>query len=316
MLSVRLVPILLLAASILLASCQRGSRDVGVGEEGDLRIGQVEVTETTSRGVNPGNRTLVIDGFNGDIELTGTDGANAQLEFTKRARGRNDSAAREALADVTVDESGTDDAYIFQLRADRTDRSAVDVRGSVPVGTPLRINLSNGTVSLSAVDGPIDVDVANGTVRIGGTSRDVTVDLSNGDIWLGTRMIQPDGRIRLETANGTVTMRMPGSASAQVDARTSVGAVRVSGLDFANRRLQQEGAGSRFSGQIGGGNARIELRVQNGRITLEEGQTLALERMNGEALPPVEEPLMDEMPEQDADGLERDTLVVDTNAVN
>jgi hypothetical protein len=292
-----LLSISILASLVLLTSCQRGSRDVYEGEDGELVIGQAEVSETTARGVNPGNRTLVIAGFNGVVELSGTDDATAQLEFTTRARGRNDSAARETLAGISIDESGAEDAYRFDLTSQHRDRSSVDVRGTVPVNTPLRIEMAHGVISVSGADGPVEIAVSNGTVRVGGTSRDVSVEVSNGDIEVGTRMIQPDGSIRLETANGDVTLRMPASSSVRVDARTSVGTVHVAGLDFASRRLQREVAGASFSGQLGGGNARVDVRVQNGVIRLLEGQTLSLEGL--------------QLPQGPFDAFDADTLDVD-----
>lgn len=302
----RFYPVLVLGLIVLLSGCRSGTRDIGEGEDGELLIGQAEVSETTTRGVNPGTRTLVITGFNGNIELTGSDGDTAQLEFTKRARGRNDGAARETLGEIDIEESGGDDAYRFDLTARQTDRSAVDVRGTVPVGTPLRIEMTNGSVAISAADGPIDIDMRNGTVRIGGTTRDVTARVGNGDIDLGTRMVDPNGSIRLEASNGNVSLRMPASASTRVDARTTVGTVRVSGLEFSSRRLQREGAGSSFSGQLGGGNARVEIRVQNGMITLSEGQTHSLDGMQAP---------MYQTPEMDP-GLEPDTVIVDTARVD
>jgi hypothetical protein len=285
--SLRLVSLTAIGCLILLSSCQRGSRDIGEGDDGELFEGQVEVTETTSRGVDPGNRTLVIEGFNGRIQLSGTDGYTAQLEFTKRGRGRNDSAAQDALAGINVDEQGGDDAYRFNLTSDHQSRSSVDVRGTVPVATPIRIELANGSVSISAADGPIEVDIQNGTVQIGGTSRSVRVRASNGDIEVAVRMVQPDGTINLETSNGNVGFRMPGSSSARVDARTSVGSVIVEGLDFANRRLDRQAAGAAFSGALGGGNARVDIRVQNGVIRLSEGQTIDLPGISAPEQRPV-----------------------------
>lgn len=314
MANLKLVTLTAIGCLVFLSACRSGSRDIGEGEDGELFIGQVEVTETTSRGVNPGNRTLVIEGFNGRVQLSGANSETAQLEFTKRGRGRNDATAQDALAGITVDEQGGDDAYLFSLSAEHQNRASVDVIGTVPVSTPVRIELANGSISISAADGPIDVEIQNGMIQIGGTSRSVRAHAANGDIEVGVRMVQPDGSINLETSNGNVTLRMPGSSSVRVDARTSVGSVNVDGLDFANRRLDRQVAGASFTGSLGGGNARVDIRVRNGVIRLSEGQTIDLPGISGPAPQPIPQDTSAAVPMEETPLEETppDTTVADT----
>lgn len=261
---------------MLLAACQTEDRSIGVSDDGEMVIGQTEVDETVVRGVNPGNRTLVLSGFTGNVQITGSGDANARLEFIKRARASDATGARRVLGDVHIDESGTDDSYVFTMTSDRPAQSAVDVRGTVPTGTPIRVTMESGSIELSAVDGPLEIANEHGSVRVAGVGRPVTIETRNGDVELGMRLVPSDGSISVTTHNGDITLALPASASAQLEARTSAGAIRTTGLSYTNRRLQQTGAGARFTSQLGQGNASIELRTENGSITIQEGRIMTL----------------------------------------
>lgn len=265
-----------LALLFLVSACRSDDDSLGEDAEGALVIGQAEVQESMTRGVNPGNRTLVLIGFKGNIQLSGSDAQTAQLTFVQRARGRDDAAARETLTGVRVDESGSDDAYTFTMESDDPERTAVDVRGTVPVGSRIRIELESGRVELSAIDGPMAVQNQNGGIRIAGISQPADVATVNGDVEVGMQFMPSDGSVSISTQNGNIVFTAPADASARVEASTSTGSIRVEGLSFSSRRLDRQTVGARFRGQIGEGNAEVNLTTQNGDITLREGRVLTL----------------------------------------
>lgn len=278
MLTPTFIPVHCLAAAVsllLLAACQ-GESDVGQTEEGDLVLGRSQVQETVRRGVVPGERRLVIDGFNGQIRLDGTQEQTASLRFIKSARGEDDGAARERLQEITIEESGAEEEYVYRTTSDAPERTSVDVRGEVPQRTRLRVGLQSGTVALSGIDGPLDVNHSNGTVRVAGASENVNVETNNGAVEVGMRRVPPEAQVRLQTNNGDITLTLPAGTSARVEARTESGQISVEGLNFDSRQLEPEGAGARFTGRLGDGNAEITLRTQNGSITLREGTSRTL----------------------------------------
>lgn len=286
---------------IFLSACRTEDSGIGESDEGQLVIGQSEVEETTVRGVNPGTRMLVLTGFTGNIRLSGTNDQNARLEFTKRARAADDTGARRLLGDVHIDESGGDEAYTFTLRSERPERTAIDVNGTVPAGTPLRITTESGTIELSGLDGPLDIENQHGSIRVAGTGRPVSIATRNGDIELGMRLVPPDGTVSVSTSNGDITLALPAAASAQLEARTEAGGIAVTGLSFTTRRLTQTGAGARFTGQIGQGNATINLQTENGSITIQEGRIMTL-------------PASDTLVGTPSDAIEGDTTLDETLA--
>ena len=264
-----LLPAALLSLTLLTA-CQERT-EVSQTEEGRLVLGAAESEEVIERGVNPGARTLVLEGFNGNIELTGTDASTASLRFVKRGRGSDNEHARERLSDITIDETGDDQAYHYSMESSDPAMTSVDVVGTVPRGTPVRIQLQSGSVSLSGVQGPIEVDNESGTVDISGAQRSVDVETRSGTIQADLERLPEDAAVRLVTENGNVTLALPTSISAQIEAETGAGQINVEGLRFSSRRLSPKGAGAQFAGQLGRGTARIEARTQNGTILLREG---------------------------------------------
>lgn len=268
--------ILLLLLGGLLTACQE-EPGVSQTEEGRLVLGAAQQTDTLARGVDLAGRTLVLDGFRGTIRLDGQDTVDvARLTIVRRARGEDADAARKRLQRVTVEEEGDADAFRYVLRARNADQSAVDVRGTVPRSTPVRIQWESGAVALSNVAGPIRVRSQGSTVDIAGAGATVDVETRNGAMTVAMANLPDTSRVRLRTANGDLALTLPATTAARVEARTDAGDINTDALAFTDRRLSPLDAGARFQGQLGTGGATIELRTENGDVLLREGRLLTL----------------------------------------
>lgn len=260
----------------LLASITVGCGDsadkVGETEEGRLVLGQSEERITAERGIAPGGRVLVFEGFHGDIDLEASRDRFARLEIVKIARGEDSEAAKKLLRQVTVEEEGTDTEYHYRMNSPNEQRTAVNVRGSVPEDANLRISWRSGAISLSGPDGPLHITNGSGAVQVAGLSDDAEIRVNNGGILVGVQQLPDDAEIVLETSNGDVTVSLPVETSAQVTAETTAGAIRTTGLEFQNRQLEPVGAGSAFQGRLGRGSANIRIRTENGTIHLQQGR--------------------------------------------
>lgn len=256
-------------------------------QEGELVLGRAEVADTVARAVAPGTRPLLLTGFNGTVRLDGTDADIARLTFVERGRGRDEGAARDVLGNIELVERGNAERYEYVMRSDTPERSAVDVRGTVPRSTALRIGFESGAVALSGVEGPIDVAHQNGNVQIDGAGASVHVDIRNGSIRVGLRTLPPGARAELQTANGDVVVAVPEGVSARVTAATQAGSINTPGLTFTSQRLEPQGAGARFEAQLGAGNATIDLRTENGSITVQR-RTEVLVPADSMAIEPVD----------------------------
>ena len=276
----RLLPLLPL---LLLAGCRERGATVTETAEGRLVLGEAEVIENVERSVAPGGRTLSFDGFNGTIELAATDAPEARLRFTKRARGEGDGDAAQTLEGVEIAEVGDAKLYRFTMRAADPSLTAVDVRGVVPRGTPVRIRLATGTIAIDGLDAPLDIGVNNGTVQATGAAGAVAVRARNGTIDVALGRLVAGASVVLETMNGSLTVGLPPGADARIDAATRVGSVIADGLAFARRTLTPEGAGARFGGTLGTGRTRVTLRTQNGSIVLRPALDPATPNLAGRA---------------------------------
>ncbi len=264
---------LLIGIGLLVGGLSACKKETGVSQtdEGRLVLGAVEQTETVERGVALAGRMLVLDGFHGTVSLIGTGGETARLTFTKRARGRDTTAAANALGRITLDEAGDAESYQYVLRTHDPDLSSVDIQGEVPRKTSLRLQLASGHVTLSGIDGPVEVTLDGGSVEIGGAGESVTVETRNGSIRVGLYRLPSQSTLRLHATNGNVTLTLPGSVDARVTAQTSAGAITTEGLTFLDQHLNPDGAGARFQGSLGSGSATIDLRTKAGSIVLQEG---------------------------------------------
>ena len=256
----------LLAATVLGACQQPGTTDVDQTEEGVLRLGSVEAVDTVARAVAPNDRPLVIDGFRGRVDLTGAPQETAELRFVRRGRGEDTEAARGVLEDVTITESGSEENYTYTLESEGAAYAAVDVTGTVPQGAALRLERSSGPVTVDGVRGALTVRHEDGPVTLRGTGGAVDVEIQNGDLEVQAASLPADGTVRLRTANGDVTLRLPPDASAQIGAQTSVGALRTQGLALTEERFSPQGAGGRYEARLGAGATTVELRTENGSV--------------------------------------------------
>ncbi|NBB87199.1 MAG: DUF4097 family beta strand repeat protein [Bacteroidetes bacterium] len=251
-------------------ACDDSSDDRGMEEtdSGRLLLGSAEDRATLERGVELRGRTLVFDGQQGSIELRGTEAEAANLAFTKIGRGRNPADAEQVLSRIAVEEAGDDNVYQYMMRADEPELSRVEVDGTVPQTSTLNITMEAGQVVVDSVRGPVTVQSTNGSVTVTQAGAGMDVSTRNGSITVSLLSIAQDEEVRLETRNGDITLRLGPNIAADIDAMTESGEIATRGLPFEERALARDGAGFRFEGRVGNGGATIQLRTQNGTITL------------------------------------------------
>lgn len=252
-----------------------GRRDVDQAEDGALRLGSVEAVDSLSREVAPKDRPLVIEGFQGSIDLTGTEGGTAELRFVRRARGEDAEAAREVLQNVTVTESGTAQTYTFTLASESEAYAAVDVTGTVPSMTELQVNRTSGSLILEGLEGDLAIQQDYGSVQIRDAASSVDVEIQNGDVDAHFRTIPSDATIQLRTSNGNVTIHLPVSASLRLDAETSAGVIRTRDAELTDQEYFPREGGGRYTARMGQGDASVRLRTENGSIVIQGVDTTA-----------------------------------------
>lgn len=260
-------PLLLLVALLALPACRRPEPTVQQGPGGQLVLGDAESLETSERSVTPAGRTLVIEGFNGTVDIGVSDGPTALLRFTRRARGSDQATAADVLAGVTVTETVEDGRVRFVLSSQAPALAAVDVRGTIPRGTYLDLVLASGTIAVRGVDGPLRIRLDNGTVQVTGAAAPVDVQAQNATLDVSVSRLTSG--VTVAAGNGTIALGLPLSASATVDAQTQLGTVTVRDLALRDRRLDTSEMRARLTGMLGAGTHRVALSTLNGDVVLQ-----------------------------------------------
>lgn len=269
---VHLVAVVFLTA--LLGACgDSGSSDVAQTEGGVIRLGSVEAVDTVSRAVAPNDRPLVLNSFRGSVHLTGGAGETADLTFLLRGRGEDAEAARSVLQDISLTEEGTSDSYTFTLESEGEAYSAVDIRGTVPRPTALRIENMSGPVQLEGIEGALTIRHEQGSVDVQGAAASVEAEIQNGDVQVDFQRVPTDATVSLRTDNGDVLLGLPPEASVSLDARTNVGPIRTDDLALSQERFTPLNAGGRYNAEMGNGEASVELRTENGAIIIQAADT-------------------------------------------
>ena len=293
-------------ASLAVAGCE-----VNLNTEG------LSARETKTFKVS-GQPNVILDTFDGAIELHSWDRPEVEVEIEKRAM-------EQSLIDEIkiVTEQKGDTVTVKVTGPDRRDYRGITVgvhisptarlRVAVPRRSNIQANTSDGTIRGEAIEGKLVLTTSDGSVtgtRLGGSihvrSGDGSIRLDNvtGALDLETtdgvitvegkpaivKARTGDGSIRttiepdtamsdnwdLTTSDGTITLVLPGSFNAELDAETSDGVVRATHpLLGSEPRDESRGEGERrerrrmLRSKMGEGGKLLRIRTGDGSIRIE-----------------------------------------------
>lgn len=211
-----------------------------------------------------GGRVEIVNG-NGSIEVaTGPAGA-VGISAVIEAGAMTDTRAKEILSEVKVEESATPDhVRVATVRTRGRGNLDVAYKVTMPADARLEMTGNNGTIKAEALRGHVKAMVVNGSIELTALRGSVDAASVNGSIT--AKMAEVSGPMRLESTNGRITLELPKTAKATLNARSVNGGITVTGL------TTDEGTGRRIrtlESQLNGGGPEIDLRVTNGRITIE-----------------------------------------------
>lgn len=229
---------------------------------------------------------IVIDTFNGRIDVSRGKPGQVLVDVTKRASGVDQAAAEAALNTVQVSMVQKDNTLtIIAKRLDhRPGTFGASVVIAVPAAAELDIQTSNGRVVCEHVEGAIDAHSSNGKLEIVGARGPLKLKTSNGGIEIEASDAVVDartsnGRIefhgqlasakqQFKTSNGRIDLVLPAGADFRFDGHTSNGRIHsdfnIDTGESRRRRNDVEG--------IVGSNPNPECTIaavtSNGSITL------------------------------------------------
>ncbi len=248
------VAALLFGLAIVPARAQDFQKAFSVGEKGRINISSVS----------------------GDISVQGYDGQVVQVSAYREGRDRNlveivdESGPNEVSLSVRYAQTGGVNASVrfvvevprghsYSFDALRTASGDVEVTG---VAGEIKVKTASGDVALKQVSGNITVDAASGDVSIEDASGIANAHTASGDVQASFARIEGSGPMSFSTASGDVTVRVPGTISANVQVSTASGSVKS---DFP---LSLDERGKKGSAVLGSGALSLKISTASGDVNL------------------------------------------------
>jgi DUF4097 and DUF4098 domain-containing protein YvlB len=220
-------------------------------------------------------KTVEIKGVNGDIEAEPASGNEVEVVAVKKAR-RDDPDSVEIK--LVEHEGGVTICAVYPSSGRGRNECApgsgghmdsrnndVDVHFSVrvPAGVRFAGHSVNGSIDAQGLDADVDVSTVNGSIEA--TSRGVVRgETVNGSIRASLGDADWTGPLAFSTVNGSITIELPGDASADVRASVVNGDIET---DFPLTVKGKWGPRS-MKGTIGAGGRELQLETVNGGIKL------------------------------------------------
>lgn len=252
-----------------------------------VESGQQSLTASATSGL------LDIATDNGAVEVVQAPVSVIEIEATVRARSTDRLNATHVKAEAGP-EGGTR-IFIEWPGGRREGNEGCSLIVRVPSSHGVKVDTSNGRVTLEGLSGPASVETSNGSVTITRHVGPATVRTSNGRIEVldggaelhlttsngAIRAERIDGPVVARTSNGSVQIALSSGAKGPVDISTSNGAIKLQvgpgfcgavDADTSNGSATLVGASgvqsgkSSARGNYGSGDVPCRLRSSNGRI--------------------------------------------------
>lgn len=229
---------------------------------------QAEVTQDFHKTVPlSANGRVSVDNINGNVEITGWDRNEVQIDAVKTA------SDQQKLDNMQIEvNAGSSSVEIkTHLPKHPTNNNPGSVRYTLHVPQNARIdkvNLVNGSLTVQKVSGEVSANLVNGKLRASDLAGEADLATVNGSIDATYDSLTNVRGIKLKSVNGSVNLTLPQSPNADVDASVVNGSIST---DFP-LTVKGHFVGKSMSGTLGSGGVHIELNNVNGSIHIGPGR--------------------------------------------
>jgi len=179
-----------------------------------------------------------------------------------------EGAAAALASQISIDSSGGEVRAGGPNSANHSGWS-VSYEIFVPQTTDVNLKTVNGGLTISDVRGQIQFEVTNGGVHLKRVAGDVSGSTVNGGIQADLTGATFEGRqMELKTNNGGVTLTVPSSYSAHIQAETGMGSIQS---DFPVM-VQGEVRPRKLEFDLGSGGPLIHITTGNGGVRLKRAE--------------------------------------------
>ena len=224
--------------------------------------------------VRPGAR-VSIENVNGRITVMAWNQPRVRVRAEQHVESHDSDLARKtmaALVNVAPDARGlsvhtnqphTNNGF-FEWLAGMSVNARVNYEITVPRSMNLEVETVNGSLAASNVSGVLRLSTVNGRINVERCAGELDASTTNGSIAAELLAVTPGRPTSLSTTNGRITVSVPRTIAARVDAGNSNGSIS-SELPVA---ATTSGKHSLRGTINGGGNAELRLRTTNGSIEI------------------------------------------------
>ena len=227
------------------------------------RATHCEVREDTIGGANP----LDIDaGRNGGIRVRGWDRGDVLVRSRIEAYADSDADARRLAGAVRVDTGGARIRAEGPDTANRDEGWSVSFEISVPRNAMLTLTTNNGGISIDDFRGSATFHAKNGGLTLTNVGGDLRGDTTNGGVNVDVTGDHWDGSgLDVETRNGGIRLTLPKGFSAELEAGTTHGSIRIDHPIAVQGRI-----GRHVETTLGSGGPKLRAITTNGGVTIRE----------------------------------------------
>lgn len=224
----------------------------------------------------PSGARLSVENINGTIEVTQATGRIAEILVTKTVK-KGDGSLVKAIMEADGNDLRVCTIYLNH------DRSRNSCKGNnstssrvgfeidmhyvvrIPSGVQLSADNVNGNVEARGLDAAASLETVNGDVTFEGTTAS-SIQTVNGKIRGTFTRGSWDGKMDIETVNGSVDLTFPGTLSAVIRGETVNGSIRSEDFPIT---IEGKWGPKSFTGRVGGGASQLNIQTVNGSITLQ-----------------------------------------------
>ncbi len=217
--------------------------------------------------VRPGS-PVSIDNVNGRIIVTSWDQPRLRIHAVRKAETREmlDKLSIEVRQNsdglaITTRMPHKSDSGFFDMIFGNDGNASVDYDVTVPRTTDLKVENTNGSITVSDISGSAQLGTTNGRIEALRCAGTMNIGTTNGSIKAELLQVASGKPMKFETTNGSISLTVPPSFAADIQAETTNGSIRtdlpVTTKSFSRRELR---------GTMNGGGAELGLYTTNGSI--------------------------------------------------
>lgn len=211
----------------------------------------------------PFDSEVTLANTNGDVTILTWDEPVAAI--TARKRGGSTRDWDEVRIEITEGKNS------LAIRTVGPDPSNVAVEYEITLPRRVRISdvrVINGRIRIGDVEGFAKARTVNGRIEIEGIAGAVEAETVNGRIEVTLARCASQRDTTLQSVNGRITLRLPPSCDARLQAETLHGEIAADD-ELGVRVIRERFVGQRAEGELGRGGPWIRMRAVNGTIRLE-----------------------------------------------